>query len=176
MSNVTAQERPKNAQPWTNRGPRVRLSSTLTIAVPSAVFGLILLLTGMDFMAGLFTIFLPMQLLFGAAAGYYSYGKRGVTDGLLLVVTFFLSLFVFVLLASVLWSVIESGFQALSPHFIYQNNVYVSGKTGLVSSSFGGFGAVHLLDADSLGIQWLLRSHGLACADPTYAPYCVPCG
>ncbi len=103
MSNVAAQPRPKNAQPWSNLGPKVRLSSALTIAIPASIFGLILLFTGVDFMAGLFTIFLPLQLAFGAAAGYYSFGKRGVTDGLLLVVTFFLSIFVLVLLASVLW-------------------------------------------------------------------------
>ena len=69
LNNVTAQQRPKNAQPWTNLGPKVRLSSTLTILVPASIFGLVLLFTGMDFMAGLLTVFLPLQLLFGASAG-----------------------------------------------------------------------------------------------------------
>ena len=153
MSSAVALERPKNSQPWKNLGPRVRLSSAITIAVPSAVYGLILLFTGMDFMAGLFTIFLPLQLIMGGWAGYHSYGKRGIRDGLLLVVTFFLSLFVLVLLISVLWSVIESGFRAISPHFIYQNNVYVSGKTGL---EIGGVGHAILGTSITVGISTLV--------------------
>jgi phosphate transport system permease protein len=153
LNNVTAVERPKNAQPWTNMSPRVRISSILTIVIPAAVFALTLLFTGMDFMAGLFTVFLPLQLLMGGWAGFYSFGKRGITDGLLLVVTFFLSLFVFVLLASVLWSVIQSGFAALSPHFIYQNNVYVSGKTGL---EIGGVGHAILGTIITVGISMMV--------------------
>jgi phosphate transport system permease protein len=42
-----------------------------------------------------------------------------------------------VLLFSVLWSVLEAGFAALSPQFIYQNNVYVTPTTGL---EIGGVG------------------------------------
>ena len=153
MTSAVALERPKNSQPWKNLGPRVRLSSAITIVVPSAVYGLILLFTGMDFMAGLFTIFLPLQLIMGGWTGYYSYGKRGIRDGLLLVVTFFLSLFVLVLLISVLWSVIESGFRAISPHFFYQNNVYVSGKTGL---EIGGVGHAILGTSITVGISTLV--------------------
>lgn len=153
MTSAVALERPKNSQPWKNLGPRVRLSSAITTVVPSAVYGLILLFTGMDFMAGLFTIFLPLQLIMGGWAGYYSYGKRGIRDGLLLVVTFFLSLFVLVLLISVLWSVIESGFRAISPHFFYQNNVYVSGKTGL---EIGGVGHAILGTSITVGISTLV--------------------
>jgi phosphate transport system permease protein len=112
-----------------------------------------LLLTGTDFMAGLLTFFLPLQLLVGALAGFYSAGRRGITDGLLLVVTFFLSLFVLVLLTSVLWSVVESGFRALSPHFIYQNNVYVTGQTGL---EIGGVGHAILGTLITVGISSLV--------------------
>jgi phosphate transport system permease protein len=150
---MLAVERPKNSQPWKNLGPKVKLSSAITIVVPSAIFGLILLATGMDFMAGLFTILLPLQLLAGGWAGYFSFGKRGIRDGLLLVVTFFLSLFVLVLLISVLWAVIESGFRAISPHFIYQNNVYVSGKTGL---EIGGVGHAILGTSITVGISTLV--------------------
>jgi phosphate transport system permease protein len=42
-----------------------------------------------------------------------------------------------VLLMSVVWSLVEAGFSALSPHFIYQNNVYVTPTDGL---EFGGVG------------------------------------
>lgn len=137
MSNATFVARPKRAEPWTRLGSKVRLASLLTIIVPASIFAVFLFLTGTDFMAGLVTVFLPLQLLFGAWAGFYAFGKRGILDGLLLVITFFLAFFVLVMLASVLWSVIEAGFRAMSPHFIYQNNVYVSGKTGL---EIGGVG------------------------------------
>jgi phosphate transport system permease protein len=150
---MTPVERPKYAEPWRRLGSKVKLASILTISVPSAFYAALILLTGMDFMAGLFTIFLPIQLAFGAWAGYYSFGKRGIMDGLLLVTTFFLSLFVIVLLTSVLWSVVEAGFRAMSPHFIYQNNVYVSGKTGL---EIGGVGHAILGTTITVGISTIV--------------------
>lgn len=150
---MTPVERPKNSEPWRRLGSKVKLASILTITVPSAFYAALILLTGMDFMAGLFTIFLPIQLAFGAWAGYYSFGKRGIMDGLLLVTTFFLSLFVIVLLTSVLWSVVEAGFRAMSPHFIYQNNVYVSGKTGL---EIGGVGHAILGTTITVGISTIV--------------------
>ncbi len=153
MSNLQPLARPKNAEPWNKLGPKVRFSSILTIAGPSSVFALILFLTGIDFMAGLITIFLPLQLLVGAWAGFYSFGRRGISDGLLLVTTFFLSIFVLVLLTSVLWSVFDAGFRAMSPHFIYQNNVYVSGQTGL---EIGGVGHAILGTIITVGISTLI--------------------
>jgi phosphate transport system permease protein len=64
-------------------------------------------------------------------------GRRGVPDAALIVMTYFLGTFVMVLLVSVLWSVVEAGFAALSPQFIFQNNVYVTPTTGL---EIGGVG------------------------------------
>ena len=153
MSNLQPLARPKNAEPWNKLGPKVRFSSILTIAGPSIIFALLLLLTGVDFMAGLITIFLPLQLIVGAWAGFYSFGRRGISDGLLLVTTFFLSIFVLVLLTSVLWSVFDAGFRAMSPHFIYQNNVYVSGQTGL---EIGGVGHAILGTIITVGISTLI--------------------
>lgn len=150
---VVAVDRPKAAEPWKKLGSRVKVATALTVLVPSAFYASLLFVTGMDFMAGLFTILLPIQLGFGAWAGLYAFGRRGVMDGLLLVTTFFLSIFVLVLLASVLWSVFESGFRAMSPHFIYQNNVYVSGKTGL---EIGGVGHAILGTVVTVGISTLV--------------------
>lgn len=153
MVNAQAVERPKNAEPWTRLGPKVKIASIITIALPSSIFALTLFATGIDFMAGLLTIFLPLQLVVGALAGFYSFGRRGIMDGLLLVATFFLSLFVLVLLTSVLWSVFEAGFRAMSPHFIYQNNVYVSGQTGL---EIGGVGHAILGTIITVGISTII--------------------
>ena len=153
MTLATPVARPKRAEPWSKLGPRVRLATLVTILIPSSIFALTLFTTGLDFMAGLITVLLPLQLILGGWAGYYSFGRRGIPDGLLLVVTFFLAIFVLVLLASVLWSVVEAGFRAMSPHFIYQNNVYVSGKTGL---EIGGVGHAILGTTITVGITTLV--------------------
>jgi len=153
MSQALPVARPGKAQPWSKIGPRAKLSSIITIIAPSSMFLAILFVTQIDFMAGLITIFLPLQLLFGAWAGFYSFGRRGVSDGLLLVTTIFLSLFVLVLLSSVIWSVIETGARAMSPQFLYQNNVYVSGNTGL---EIGGVGHAILGTVIVVGISTLV--------------------
>jgi phosphate transport system permease protein len=80
---------------------------------------------------------LPLQLLAVGIAGFVLKGKRGVPDAALIVMTYFLGAFVMVLLISVLWSVVEAGFAALSPQFIFQNNVYVTPTTSL---EIGGVG------------------------------------
>jgi hypothetical protein len=113
MTDTLSMPRPKNAAPWVNLGGRVRLASWVASIVPSAIFVAAWLGLQLDFMAALLTIFLPIQLAFGAWAGFYSYGRKGVNDGLLVVVTIFFSTFVLVLLGSVLWSVISEGAAAL---------------------------------------------------------------
>jgi phosphate transport system permease protein len=82
-------------------------------------------------------VFLPIQIVAAALVGITVYGRRGILEGLLVVATIFLSSFVFVLLGSVIWSVISNGLATLSPHFILQNNFYVTPTTSL---EFGGLG------------------------------------
>jgi phosphate transport system permease protein len=88
-------------------------------------------------MVAILLVLLPLQLVAVGIAGFLLKGKRGVPDAALIVMTYFLGAFVMVLLISVLWSVIEAGFAALSPQFIFQNNVYVTPTTGL---EIGGVG------------------------------------
>jgi phosphate transport system permease protein len=78
-----------------------------------------------------------MQLIAASIVGYHAYGRRGVGDAVLVVVTFFFSAFVLILLLSVLSSVIIQGSRAISWQFISQNNVYVSPTTSL---DYGGVG------------------------------------
>jgi phosphate transport system permease protein len=109
----------------------------LASIIPSAIALGAIALTGMDFMAALFIVFLPIQIVAAALVGITVYGRRGILEGLLVVATIFLSSFVFVLLGSVIWSVISNGVAALSPSFIFQNNYYIQPKTSL---EFGGVG------------------------------------
>lgn len=132
----TAVSRPKNAEPW-----RKISFSTLLIIVIAAILpvsaGLLALALGMFFEQALLTVFLPIQLLLGALAGQRVSGRRGVSDAILQVLIVFLGMTVFVLLASVVWSVIERGSDALSWQFFIQNNVYISPTTSL---EYGGLG------------------------------------
>lgn len=137
MSLLEAVKRPALATPWIQRTKAewtaIALGSTLPLVIALSLWTL----TGVNFIVALFLFFLPLQLIGGGLAGFVSNGRRGISDGLLVVVTYFLSIFVLVLLLSILYSVIFFGFQALSPHFFYHNNVYVGPTSDL---SYGGVG------------------------------------
>jgi phosphate transport system permease protein len=124
-------------QPWRKSSVARRVQIFLAVVVPLPLVMLVALLTGIDPTMSFITIFVPLQLVAAALVGYISYGRRGIGDAALIVVTTFLSMFVLILLASVLWSVISEGFKALSPQFIYQNNKYVEPTTSL---EYGGVG------------------------------------
>lgn len=126
-----------NIQPWRRTSLFRKLQVLLAIVVPLPLVMLIALLAGLDLTMSFITIFVPVQLLAAGAVGYFSYGRRGVGDAALIVITTFLSMFVLILLFSVLWSVVSEGFKALSPQFIYQNNKYVEPTTSL---EYGGVG------------------------------------
>ncbi len=134
---LTPEPRPKFATPWSKVDPKLRNTVILASTLPLLLSASYWAMTSSEFIVVLFTIFLPLQLLGGAVAGYVGFGRRGIMDGLLVVVTYFLSAFVLIMLISVVWSVFQTGFQALSPHFFFQNNKYVGPTTDL---SYGGLG------------------------------------
>jgi phosphate transport system permease protein len=92
---------------------------------------------GIDPIVAILFVLLPLLLVSIGSVGFILKGKRGIPDAMLIVMTIFLGTFVMVLLMSVVWSLIEAGFSALSPQFIYQNNVYVTPTDSL---EFGGVG------------------------------------
>jgi phosphate transport system permease protein len=130
-------DRPKKSRPWTAISLKSRLIIILASLIPGAIFAYMLFTFNLDFMAGLLMVFLPIQLASSSLAGILILGRRGILDGLMIVTTLFLGSFVFVLLMSVMWAVVERGFASLSPQFIYQNDVYVTPTTGL---EIGGVG------------------------------------
>ncbi|MEY4262410.1 MAG: hypothetical protein RLY88_118 [Actinomycetota bacterium] len=150
---LTPAARPKTATPWTRTTPAQKLSYAAAVVVPAGLYVAYLAMTGADFMAGLFTIFLPLQVLVGVLAGVLTYGKKGIMDALLYVVTIFFSAFVLVLLLSVIWSLVESGLKAISPHFFYQNNNYVQVNTSL---EYGGVGHAILGTVLIVGVSALI--------------------
>jgi phosphate transport system permease protein len=129
--------RPKNAQPWKKTTSNAKLLQIVASIIPSGVALYFWLVGGMDVIVAILTVLLPLQLISIAIISFILKGKRGIPDAILIVMTLFLGAFVMVLLISVLWSVVEAGFAALSPQFIFQNNVYVAPTTSL---EIGGVG------------------------------------
>lgn len=134
---LTPVERPKKSTPWTSVSTKTKLTLIVASLIPGIIFLYFLITADMDFMAGLILVFLPLQLVSSSLAGILILGRRGILDGMMITTTLFLGSFVFVLLMSVMWAVIERGFATLSPQFIYQNDVYVTPTTGL---EIGGVG------------------------------------
>jgi phosphate transport system permease protein len=137
LTKIEPVARPKNATPWSKTPANQKLAIVLGSTIPALVSLGYLFATGAPFIVVLFTFFLPLQILGGAYAGFVAHGKRGILDGLLVVITYFLGGFVLVMLSSVLISVIITGSEAMSPHFFLQNGKYVGPTTDL---SYGGLG------------------------------------
>jgi phosphate transport system permease protein len=126
-----------SVQPWRKANLKRRFEILLAIAIPLPLTALFATLTGFDPNLALISIFLPLQLLLAGLVGFRAYGKRGLGDAALVVITVFYSAFVLILLLSVLSSVIVEGSKAISWQFFSQNNVYVSPTTSL---EYGGVG------------------------------------
>jgi phosphate transport system permease protein len=145
--------RPKQAEPWKKSNQRSKLIQIAASTVPIAIGSFAWLFGGMDVMVAILLVLLPLQLVAVGIAGFLLKGRRGVPDAALIVMTYFLGTFVMVLLTSVLWSVVEAGFAALSPQFIIQNNVYVTPTTGL---EIGGVGHAVLGTLMVVGLSTLV--------------------
>lgn len=135
--NLEPVARPKSAEPWSRTTTQSRLLQVVASLVPILISAAAWLVLGVDPIVVVVFILLPLLLISIGTVGFVLKGKRGVPDAILIVMTLFLGTFVMVLLLSVVWSLFDAGFRALSPHFIYQNNVYVTPTDGL---EFGGVG------------------------------------
>ena len=118
----TQQPRPAK-QPWSRSNAAQRREIIAASVLPLIVTAAIYWILKIDYTVALIGVFLPLQVLSAAAVGLRAFGRRGIWDALLLVLTIFLSANVLVLLASVLASVIGKGFGALSSQFFLQNNI-----------------------------------------------------
>lgn len=129
-------------QPWLRanlkrRGQIIAASIIPLVITVAIVLASMFTLNPIDGNLAAVIIFLPLQVIAASLVGFLALGRRGLGDAFLIVVTIFLSVFVLVLLLSVLYSVIQEGSKAISWTFLSQNNVYVSGTTSL---DYGGVG------------------------------------
>lgn len=129
--------RPTNATPWKNRNRKNVALIAIASVAPSLIAVIVRFLLELPGAVTLFLIFLPLQLLFSALAALILRGKRGIADAFLNVGVIFSTVAISILLGSVLFSVISWGLKALSPHFLYQNSVYITPTTSL---EYGGVG------------------------------------
>lgn len=151
--NLEPVARPKSAEPWRRVTQRDRNIQIVASVIPVGIATAAWLFAGVDMIVSILLVLLPLQLIAIGIAGFILKGRRGVPDAALIVMTFFFGTFVMVLLISVLWSVVEAGFQALSPQFILQNNVYVTPTTGL---EIGGVGHAVLGTLMVVGLSTLV--------------------
>ncbi|MFM6962715.1 MAG: phosphate ABC transporter permease PstA [Micrococcales bacterium] len=129
--------RPVTAEPWKKISKASRTRIALAVVLPLLIGASAILLFGVPFEIALLFIFLPSQLIMGVIAGRGISGKRGQSDAILQVLVMFFGSAVFVLLISVVWSVVAQGWPAMSWQFFSQNNVYISSTTSL---EYGGVG------------------------------------
>ena len=137
MTTLELLPRPNEATPWSVKSKSVIIKFALASVLPALVAVFVEVVFQTPGPITLLLVFLPLQLLAGGLATASTRGRRGVPDAFLNVTVLFATTFVAVMLGSVLFSVIRWGLKAMSPNFVYQNNVYVTTTTSL---EYGGAG------------------------------------
>ncbi len=139
--------------PWRRHQPKFTVSIVLAVVVPFAIIAALFLMSDVPGAIIITVIYLPLQLLASAIAAVATKGKRGIVDSMIIVNAIGATVFSMVLLFSVLGSLVIRGWQALSAHFVYQNNVYISPSTPL---EYGGIGHAILGTFIIVGISALI--------------------
>jgi len=130
-----SEQRPN--RPWRRKTPKFSLVVVLAVVVPAVVVWFLLQTSDIPAPVVMVAIYLPLQLLASALAALATKGRRGIADSVLIVSAIGATVFSLVVLLSLLGSLIVRGWRALSPSFIFQNNVYISPSTPL---EYGGIG------------------------------------
>lgn len=124
-------------RPWSRRTNSFRLITAIAVLAPALIVAAIFMLTDIPGAVVMVGIYLPLQLVAAASAATVLRGKKSAGDGAIIVLAIGATVLALVITASILWSIISKGMQAMSWHFIYQNNYYVSPSTSL---EYGGVG------------------------------------
>lgn len=136
MTTLEMRPRPAKAEPWLNRDTKHVSVTAAAVVLPILVTFALAKATGWPSVV-IVGAYLPVQLLSAGIGAAIIRGKRGIADALLTVVILFATGLVALALGSVLYSVINNGKAAFQPHFLYENNVYVTTTTSL---QYGGVG------------------------------------
>lgn len=128
-------ERPQ--RPWTKKPTKFTVSVALAVIIPALIVGWLFVTSDIPGALIAVVIYLPLQLIAAGVAAWFNRGLRSVGDSVIVVLAIGATIFSLVVLISVIASLIIRGFQALSPHFLYQNSVYINPSTPL---EYGGIG------------------------------------
>lgn len=130
-----AEQRPKH--PWRKKTPRFTVSVILAVVLPAVVIVFLWQTSTIPTPVLMVACYLPLQLVASALAAIVTRGRRGIADSIVIVSAIGATVFSLVVLLSLLGSLAVRGWKALSPSFIFQNNVYISPSTPL---DYGGIG------------------------------------
>jgi phosphate transport system permease protein len=134
---ISSLVRPKASTPWKRTHKNTKIKVAIASVVPLVITAISILQFRIPGFLAVIAILLPIQLIAAAIVGASVKGRHGRSDAILMVFMVFFSVIVFILLGSVLWSVIEQGLKVLSWSFISQNNNYITPTTSL---EYGGLG------------------------------------
>lgn len=127
----------KIERPWRRKPAKLGWSIAIASIVPLVIVGAMFFTTNIPGALLITVVYLPLQLIASGIAAWATKGTRGIVDSVIIVNSIGATLFAMIVLVSVLGSLVVRGWQALSAHFIYQNNVYISPSTPL---DYGGIG------------------------------------
>ena len=135
-----AVERFKNEspqRPWRKKPTKFTVSVFLAVAVPAIIVAWLFFSSALPGAIIAVVIYLPLQLVAAGITALINRGRRSIGDSVIIVLSIGATLFTLIILISVVGSLIIRGFRALSPHFLYQNSVYINPSTPL---EYGGIG------------------------------------
>lgn len=130
-------------RPWRKKPPKLQAAIVIGALAPLAVVALVNATTQISGAILMVVIYFPIQLVSSALAAWFVRGTRGIGDSFIIVTAIGATIFSFVILFSVLGSLIVRGIQALwgengfRSSFLFQNNVYINPSTPL---DYGGLG------------------------------------
>jgi phosphate transport system permease protein len=139
--------------PWRRKPLKFTASIAIASIIPILIVGWMFWNTNIPGAILMTVVYFPLQLIAAGIAAFATRGTRGILDSFIIVTAIGATIFSLVVLISVLGSLVVRGFTALSAHFIYQNNVYISPSTPL---EYGGIGHALLGTIIIVGISTLI--------------------
>jgi phosphate transport system permease protein len=133
-SRIPSLQQQERTRPWSKRTKKFDASVAVAVLVPLAIVVSMFLFSEIPG-ALIMVLYLPLQLIASGIAAYITKGKRGIGDSIIIVNAIGASIFSFVVIISVIWSLLSHGLKALSIPFLTQNSTYISPSTPL---EYGG--------------------------------------
>jgi phosphate transport system permease protein len=146
-------QKQKIDHPWRRKPLKFSASIAIASIVPIIIVAWLFWATEIPGAILMTVVYFPLQMIASAIAAFATRGTRGIVDSIIIVNAIGATIFSLVVLVSVLGSLVVRGFTALSAHFIYQNNVYISPSTPL---EYGGIGHALLGTLIIVGISTLI--------------------